>query len=378
MDAVPDDLAEAVHRAARTTPPHGSDLAAVRRRARAGRRRRSAATAGGLALFVALAAGAVPLLAGNAPAPTSRPAATSAVPAAPSSPSPTWTPPAQRLVMTVDPARHGPGEDLPFLPVEEVLADGSVRRHPVPENFSLGAALPDGRLVGLVYTDLLPGSPRADGPDVEGLSIKLVVLGADGALERSREVRIKGQGVELIGADQRVAYLARDTGIVTHDLATGRERMLLRSSTAGVDLLTASRTDVRPDLLVEQRDDDGCRTDVRRTADGVRIARLTVGGVCENGLRLAPDGALVAVPYRRLDQSRDRREQRLAVFDTATGALRTDQAIGNPAMTPGAVHGVAWSDDLTVRVAWTGLPVNAGRDVGVDALVREVTTVRVQ
>ncbi|MEW2381058.1 hypothetical protein AB0873_03025 [Micromonospora sp. NPDC047707] len=372
MDDVPEDLAKAVHRAARTTPSRTSDLAAVLRRARARRRRRSATTAGGLALLVALTSGAVPLLARSPSASTSGPAGTTSRPTMTATPSPParWPEPAQRLMVTVD-------RDSPPGVVEEVLPGGSIRRHRVPEDFSLGAALPDGRLVGLVYTDLTPGVARSDGPDVEGLSIRLVVLGPDG-VERSREVRVEGQGIELLGADTTVAYLARDAGIVTHDLLTGREKSLLRSSTAGVDLLAASQTDVRPDRLVEQRDDHGCHTDVRRTTDGKRIARLTVSGLCVNGLRLSPDGALVAVPYRPLDTSGDRREQRLAVFDTATGALRADQLIADPAFVPGPITGVAWADDATVRVAWAGLPVHLGRDASVDDLVRKVATVRVQ
>lgn len=373
MDGVPEDLAEAVHRAARTAPPHTADLAGVRRRVRARRRRRGMAAAGGLAMLVALTGGAVPLLA-RGPSPsgplvTSGPTAASTVPA---TASPSARPAAaQRLMVTVE------GDGPPGV-VEEVLPDGSTRRHRVPEDFSLGVALPDGRLVGLVYTDLMPGVARTDGPDVEGLSIRLVVLGPDGAVERSREVRVKGQAVELLGADTRVAYLARDAGIVTHDLVTGREKMLLRSSTAGVDLLAASQTAVRPDRLVEQRDDHGCHTDVRRTTDGKRIARLTVEGLCVNGLRLSPDGTLVAVPYRLLATSRDRREQRLAVFDTTTGALRADQLVGDPAFVLGPITGVAWADDATVRVAWAGLPVSMGRDASADDLVQNVTTVGVQ
>ncbi|GAA4570236.1 hypothetical protein GCM10023176_28350 [Micromonospora coerulea] len=376
MDVVPDDLADLVHRAARTTAPHAPDLANVRRRARVRHRRRAVATAGGLAVLVAVTAGAVPLLAGNHGA---RPAP----PPAPASASPTTAPPparpvepAQRLMVAVNPntwrldAGKGPTVGLRGGVADEVLPDGSVRRHRVPKDFTLGAALPDGRLVGLVYTDLMPGVRRTDGPNVEGLSIKLVVLGADDAVQVGREIRIKGRSVELLGADQRYAYLARDEGIVAHELTTGRERIVLRSSTAGVDLLAASQTVVGTDRLAEQRTDFRCRTDVRRLTDGRRIASLTVNGNCQNDLRLSPDGRLVAVAY--VDRGRG---QRVAVFDIAARALVVDRLIGTtrPAPTPGGIQGLAWADDTTVRVAWAELPAGARRVYDVAEVVKVVT-----
>lgn len=390
MTAVPDDLAAAVHRAARATPPHAADLANVHRRYRARRRRRAVAAAGGLVVLVALSGGAVPLLTGprDPSSPATAPTTTAAVPATspPTTTALVPTPaPAQRLLIdggggTWQPDNGGPEVGLVGGVADEVLPDGTVRRHRVPKGWEQTVALPDGRLVGLQLTDLMPGVRRRDGPDVEGLSIKLVVLGPDDAVEQAREVRVKGEGVELLGADGRAAYLARDGGIVAHDLATGQEKFLLRSSTAGVDLLAASQTELGPDRLVEQRSDDGCRTDVRRLSDGKRILRLTVEGLCENGLRLSPNGRLVAVPYHRLlNRTGSGREQRLAVFDIATGALRADQLVGTPrrAPVPGGIQGVAWADNTTVRVAWGAVPEGADRVYSV-AEVMKVVTVSVQ
>ncbi|WP_406040481.1 hypothetical protein OG799_31575 [Micromonospora sp. NBC_00898] len=377
MNVVPEDLADLVRRAALATPPHVGDLANVRRRARARRRRRAAATAGGLVVLVALTGGAVPLLAGSRPA---RPATTAPAPASPVPAPPPSTnrpaEPAQRLMIAVDPNTwrldRGRGPEVGLRGGGEVLPDGSVRRHRTPKDFGLGAALPDGRLVGLLYTDLMPGVRRTDGPNVEGLSIKLVVLGPDDAVEISREVRIKGRSVELLGADQRYAYLARDEGIVAHELTTGRERTLLRSSTAGVDLMAASQTAVGSDRLAEQRTDSPCRTDVRRLADGKRIARLTADGICMNGLRLSPDGRLVAVPYFLPDHGG---QQRVAVYETGTGNLRVDQAIGTPRRipVPGGIQGLAWADDTLLRVAWAELPAGARRVYSVEEVLKVVT-----
>ncbi|MFI5488081.1 hypothetical protein [Micromonospora echinaurantiaca] len=373
MAAVPEDLIEAVHRAAQATPPHAADLANVHRRRRARRRRRAAATAGGLAALVALTGGALPMLADARSAPTpATPSRTSAAPAT----SPPATPvvpaavPAQRLVIDVAGETWrgdngtGPVAGHPGVAAVEVLPDGTVRRHRVPDGWEQTVASADGRLIGLQLTDLRPGVHRRDGPDVEGLSVKLVVLGPDDSVQTAREIRVRGAGVELLGTDGTVAYLARDGGLVAHDLATGREEMLLRSSTAGVDLLAASRTDLKPDHLVEQRTDDGCHTDVRRLTDGKRIARLTLDGLCENGLRLSPNGRLVAVPYQRLPDRVGDREQRLAVFDVATGTLRTDRLVGTShrASAAGRIQGVAWADETTVRVAWTDRPEGARLD----------------
>ncbi|MGS2613289.1 hypothetical protein ACVCAH_01935 [Micromonospora sp. LZ34] len=363
MTAVPDDLIEAVHQAARATPPHAADLANVHRRRRARRRRRAAATAGGLAALVALTGGALPMLADarTAPAPATPPT----IPALPAT-----SPPATPVVPTVAPAQRLLGGMA-----VEVLPDGTLRRHRVPDGWEQTVALADGRLVGLQLTDLRPGVPRRDGPEVEGLSIKLVVLSPDDTVEQSREVRVRGAGVELVGADGTSAYLARDGGILAHDLATGREEFLLRSSTAGVDLLAASQTALGPGHLAEQRTDDGCRTDVRRLTDGKRIARLTVEGLCENGLRLSPDGRLVAVPYQRFPDRTGDRERRLAVFDISSGALRADQPVTTSRRASGAdaIQGVAWADDTTVRVAWTDPPEGARGVHSVDEGVKVVT-----
>lgn len=384
MDVVPDDLIDLVHRAARATPPHAADLANVRRRARARRRQRTAAAAGGLAVLVLVTAGAVPLLAG-----TDRPATPVSAPSAPPSgvaPATSAPPsvPAQRLIIaggggSAAPLRGGPEIGLVGGVADEVMADGAVVRHRVPAGWERTVALPDGRLVGLKLTDLMPGVRRKDGPNVAGLSIKLMVLGPDGRIQHSREVRVKGQSVTLVSADERYAYLVRDdVGLVTHELATGREKTLISSSKVGTTSMIGS-ADVAGGVLVtvtSGSDMSRCQVDVLRLADGTRRSRLRVNGDCAQSIRLSPDGNLVAIPYGRVS-GRRLWEYRVAILDTVTGQRRADQFVGNADVVNGLVGGgtwgAAWVDDTTVRVVWAQLPEPARKVYAVSELAGVVT-----
>ncbi|MFG1660572.1 hypothetical protein ACGFIY_28945 [Micromonospora chersina] len=386
MDAVPEDLVELVHRAARATGPHPADLAAIRRRARARRRRRGVTGAAGLAALIALTGGAVPLLV-HEHRPAATVAAPSTSPAAPDLPPPTPTP-AQRLMLsgdggTVRPHRAGPEIGLVGGVADELRRDGSVLRHRVPAGWQETVALPDGRLVGLTFTDLMPGVRRTDGPDVAGLSIRLMVLGADDRVDISREVRVKGQGLKLAGADVRYAYLVRDgVGLVSHELTTGREKTLIRVPTKVDGELPFREAALAAGLVVSVTgppDMTRCQLDVRRLAGGSRLSRLTVAGECAPSIRLSPDGSLVAVPYRRpVGRNLD---YRLAILDTATGQRRADQPLGTASptygLTGGGTWGAAWVDDTTVRVVWAQLP-DPPRKVYSVAELAKVMTVGVQ
>ncbi|MFE9954679.1 hypothetical protein [Micromonospora sp. NPDC005299] len=385
MDVVPEDLVELVHRAARATGPHPADLAAVRRRARARRRRRSVTGVAGLVVLVALTGGAVPLLArddraaGPVSAPSVRPAETR-----PATPAPARGP-AQRLILageggSVRPVRNGPEIGLVAGTGNELTADGSVVRHRVPAGWEQTVPLPDGRLVGLTLTDLMPGVRRPDGPDVAGLSIRLMVLGPDDRVQVSREVRVKGQALTLVGADARYAYLVRDgLGLVAHELATGRERTLIRVAAKADGELPFRGADVAAGLVVSAAgpwDMTRCRLEVRRLAGGTRLSGPTVDGDCAPSIRLSPDGTLVAVPYRR-SVARRSLEYRVAILDTATGQRRADQVIGTAdtvaGLTSGGTWGVAWVDDSTIRVVWAQLPDPARKVYSVAELARVVT-----
>ncbi|MET8911825.1 hypothetical protein ABZW14_29310, partial [Micromonospora sp. NPDC004551] len=352
----------------------------LRRRARARRRRRTATAAAGLVVLVAVTGGAVPLLVGD-----HRPAAPLAAPSptVPSAPPPTPAP-AQRLLLsgegaTVRPRRAGPEIGLVGGVADELRSDGSVVRHRVPAGWQETVALPDGRLVGLKLTDLMPGTRRTDGPDVAGLSIRLMVLGADDRVDISREVRIKGQGLKLAGADVRYAYLVRGgVGLVSHDLTTGREKTLIRVATNADGELPFREADVTAGRVVSvtgPADMTRCQLDVRRLADGSRLSRLTVPGDCAPSVRLSPDGSLVAVPYRHPNGRN--LDYRVAILETATGQLRADRPLGtaSPAygLTGGGTWGAAWVDDDTVRVAWAQLPDPPQKVYSVAELARVVT-----
>ncbi|WNM42496.1 hypothetical protein RMN56_14660 [Micromonospora halotolerans] len=385
MDAVPEDLAELVHSAARATGPHPADLATIRRRARARRRRRSVTGAAVLVVLVALTGGAVPLLAHDdhaAPpvsAPSVRPADTG-----PAAPAPTDGP-AQRLILsgeggTVRPARNGPEIGLLAGTADELTADGAVIRHRVPAGWEQTVPLSDGRLVGLKLTDLTPGVRRRDGPDVAGLSIRLLVLGPDDRVRVSREVRVKGQALTLVGADARYAYLVRDgKGLVAHELATGKEKILIHVGAEVDGELPFRGADVAAGLVVSATglpDMTRCQLEIRRLAGGTGLSRPTVDGDCAPSTRLSPDGTLVAVPYRR-PVARRTLEYRVAILDTATGQRRADQLIGTAdavaGMTGGGTWGVAWVDDTTVRVVWAQLPDPPRKVYSVGELARAVT-----
>ncbi|PSK64526.1 hypothetical protein B0E53_03521 [Micromonospora sp. MH33] len=382
MDAVPEDLAELVHRAARATGPHPADLATIRRRARARRRRRSVTGAAGLVALIALTGGAMPLLV-REHRPAAPVAAPSTSPAAPDLPPPTPAP-AQRLLLsgeggTVRPHRAGPEIGLVGGVADELRSDGSVVRHRVPAGWQESVALPDGRLVGLRLTDLMPGTRRTDGPDVAGLSIRLMVLGADDRVDISREVRVKGQGLKLAGADVRYAYLVRGgVGLVAHELTTGREKTLIPVPGSADGELPFRDAELAAGLVVSVTgppDMTRCQLEVRRLAGGDRLSRLTVDGECAPSIRLSPDGTLVAVPYRR-PVGRNL-EYRLAILDTATGQRRADRPLGTAGatygLTDGGTWGTAWVDHTTVRMVWAQLPDPPRKVYSVAELARVVT-----
>ncbi|MFI6328194.1 hypothetical protein ACIBBG_07870 [Micromonospora chersina] len=382
MDVVPEDLAELVHRAARATGPHPADLAAIRRRARARRRRRGVTGAAGLVALIALTGGAVPLLV-HEHRPAATVAAPSTSPAAPDLPPPTPAP-AQRLMLsgdggTVRPHRAGPEIGLVGGVADELRGDGSVLRHRVPAGWQETVAMPDGRLVGLKLTDLMPGKRRTDGPDVAGLSIRLMVLDADDRVEISREIRIKGQALKLAGADARYAYLVRGgVGLVAHELTTGREETMIAAPAGADGELPFREAALAAGLVVSVTgppDMTRCQLDVRRLAGGDRLSRLTVDGECAPSIRLSPDGTLVAVPYRRPNGRN--LDYRLAILDTATGQLRADQPLGTASptygLTGGGTWGAAWVDDATVRVVWAQLPDPPRKVYSVAELARVIT-----
>ncbi|MEU5788080.1 hypothetical protein ABZ754_10150 [Micromonospora purpureochromogenes] len=369
MDVVPEALAELVHRAATTTPAHPGDLATVRRRWRARRRRRRAVLTSGLVALVALTGGAVPLLHGT---PVDGPPA---VVAGTSSPAPTPDRvAAQRLVITGTASFVPDGSDRPkvglaAVPAAEVRPDGSVVSYRVPEGFELGAALPDGRLAGLVRRGV--DRPRSPGANTDKVAIDLVLV-EPGGRERRWRLQAPGERVGIVGADDRTVYLVRPSGVVVRDLSTGVEKVVLGSSVVGSDLIgpdarvTGGRIAIRSEATRRV-----CLIDVYDLAGGERRGRVETGPGCQ--FVLSPDGrSLAAVHRTRVDI----REQRLGIWDVATGKQLADVPVGTVTRDPataGMVYGLAWDDDRTVRAVWAQIPPGADRVYQVPEVMRIVS-----
>jgi hypothetical protein len=379
MSRLPDELITVIDEAAMTVPPHQGDLDRVLRRHRLRHRRRAAAGAVATVAVVGLSAGAVPYVLGDRGAEPG-PRATQA----PAEQPPPATVPAQRLLL------YGAGwsvqsTDGPEIGIatpaglSEVLADGSLVTHPIPgvDSWYQADALPDGRIVVLGYRDLAPGKPREDGPGVTDLSIKLVVLRPDGTIERAREVRVIGEPVSLVAATDRVAYLLRPRGLVAHDISTGAERVVLGSATIGANP-GPSRMDVAAGRLAVPSGSPSrpCSirvTDLASTRPAADVSLASLGCEDPDGVRLSPDGRLVAVSYQRSA------EIRLAVVDIASGTVRTDRSLRPP---PGptdrfaykpSVYGMAWTDSANLRVAIAELPPRPDRVYPLAEVFRVVT-----
>lgn len=165
-------------------------------------------------------------------------------------------------------------------------------------------------------------------------------------------------------------------GLVAHELATGRERTLVRAAKPGS---LPFRTVAAAGLVVSvtaEPDMNHCRLEVRRLAGGARRSRPAVGGACGSAIRISPDGGLVAVPYTRPAGGR-RLEHRVALLDTATGRPRADESIVTTdavwGLPDGGIYGAAWIDGSALRVVSARLPDPARRVYTLAELARVVT-----
>ena len=99
----------------------------------------------------------------------------------------------------------------------EILPDGSSRPLPLGnapvDDVHTVVLAPDGRLIVLGSRDLMPGRVRVDGPNVEGVETRLVVLDPAGAVQAVRNVRVMGATVRLLAAtsSRRSSSAARPT-----------------------------------------------------------------------------------------------------------------------------------------------------------------------
>jgi hypothetical protein len=375
---IPDALADAVRRAAAAMPATVADLGRLRRRYQRQRKRRVATASGLAAVCVGVAGAGMPLLLAG---PGDRTGSVSSASSAP----PVATRPAQRLLLWSPGyvATDDDGNRTGFMPgagILEMLPDGRAQYHDVSgvDGHNAAVALPDGRIVLTGFVDLRPGAVRPDGPWVEGIEFRIVVLRADGSIESSRVIGADRDIIVLVGATGREAYLLRSGGLSAHDLATGTERLLLEAARIPRDpsggLFGWKGIDIAGDRLAVAL--DPCVVEVVDIAAGAPVAHLvpsTVDCTILGDVYLSPDGSHIAVLYGIVSED-DRRpaEKRLAILEVATGAVRVDRPmIGSPV-------GLAWSDGRTVRVAELVVPEHFDRLYRTEELTTvEVVTVPV-
>ncbi|MCP2324877.1 WD40 repeat protein [Hamadaea flava] len=396
MNAIPEDLDGAVRAVAEHAPGGYATLAEITARGRQARRRRTVAVSSLAAFAVLGSALGVPLVVKRADGRTGPQPETSATTAAPtptSSPSPRiWTSAAQRLLLNGSggSVTHSDGSqagiDGPTGPTE-LLPTGKVRALRTP-TFNAGVvdllAKPDGGLVMLGIQNLQPGVARTDGPNVSGLEIRLVVVRPDGTTSSKRNIRVQGEYVSLLAADEDTAILWRKHGVFRRTIATGQEERLVSASAIAGGNVDDAQTRIGAVSLVGQaiavvRPMGPCPTIQIGSLTSGTHRQLTLRGNprdCGVGdMRFSPDGTSLAVAYGQ----RSAKDVRLAVFDTATGALVSDSALYSTPdpvglMEPGTaeLRGLAWLDDRTVRAAVTALPHGATRTYRYTELLRIV------
>ncbi|MEV6306359.1 hypothetical protein AB0M02_43595 [Actinoplanes sp. NPDC051861] len=338
MDRIPVEIESAVRAVAEARPGYGADLGEVRRRVRRRRDRRVVSGFAGVAVLLTLAGVGVAVRRPEAVLPPATPAP------APSS----SVGPAQRLFLR---GANGTYRTLESGPVAiegriaEVDMSGKIRTYPVlgADGWDSFVDRADGSFVALGSHDTMPGKKRTDGPDVEGVEFNLVVVSADGDVELQRDIRRKGEGVALLGATDRVAYLSRPAGFVEHDLASGRERTLIDEELPG------PVADVAAGRLVTPRAQDSCDLAVHEitgpTGTWIPFKRCSALSL----LRFSPDGSKVAMVYTNPDPEDG---MGVALLDVSSGAVLADRPIdGTGGRKDQPYVSVSWVDDDMIRGA---------------------------
>ncbi|MEU8821363.1 hypothetical protein [Actinoplanes sp. NPDC048796] len=154
-----------------------------------------------------------------------------------------------------------------------------------------------------------------------------------------------GDAVDLAEATDTTAYLWRDTGYVAHDLATGRESLLLPMT--GVFDGSTDAADGISTAVAFDRTEEPCHPQVVHL-NGTSYRQLWSAGVpgClrVTDLRLNRDGDRLAIGYRSADGLR------VALLDTEDGRLLTDRRVGALPAGNARMHvELAWTEDQTVR-----------------------------
>jgi hypothetical protein len=412
MNQIPHEVSEMVHRTAREIVIPSFSVDEVKARGvRLRRRRRVVFSATAAALVVATAVAMPPLVRHLGPSPRTPAAATPSRTATISHA--VWRTAAQRLVL--DQGAASVGTDTGSAEIDapagfvELLPDGRLRTLSTP-HFNAGIldliALSGGGQVLLGIVDLMPGVARGDGDNVAGVEDRLVARRPDGSVITDRNVRIQGEALRLVDADDTSAFLWRTTGMYQRDLVSGRETRLAGPSavfTTGtspgdgtVDLHARPVTVAPGAQLVAgltSRMPGHC---LASNVQGAREAIVVVGfdgnpltlslpqaqvGCSVLGMRFSPAGDALAVVYAVVNgDGADATpiQARLAIFDSHTGAVMTDTPLFSAAMPAqlfiggSDLRGLAWLDERTVRAAIDTLPDNASGHYHYQDLLRTV------
>lgn len=400
---IPEDVASAIRRVAAALPGHPYDLMEVRRRGRHHRAVRSAAGVLAVAVLAGASIAAPWLLADRAgarldaaPVPTPATTAPAAV-----------KPPAQRMFLRLGggrllslppdllPATPDPSSpDLGYPPgtaglvsvngLQEMTGDGVLVPLNFPPNLEGFAALDHGRFVTLAF-ESLSDKPRRDGPCITDAAEYLRIREPDGTTSFTRDVRVRCQILALVGATETEAYLVRQPvdsvnqqpngpqKLVAHRFSDGQERTL-----ATLDLYPSLASIDAGRLIAPTGIDAACHIEVADLGTGAAnqhdLAALLPDCAEIFGLRLSPDGRLVAVAYATAPIAP--MQARFAIIDLDAGnvrLLRTVETVPAPEyhslrmITKPDALGIAWSDDATVRVAWSLPPSQLDHVVSVES-----------
>jgi hypothetical protein len=169
--------------------------------------------------------------------------------------------------------------------------------------------LDDGTFVVVASQDLTPGVDRPDGPSAQGLAFPLMHLSVSGDILTSRDIRVPGELVSLVGASGNSAYVVRspsdqasDGGrLVSIDLSSGQEQVVA----TGLSQPTAG--DVRSgDIALGFGPSVGTATgracSIWRLDSGTDAPSTAEIPSCESvlSLQISPDGSEVGVAYAAL------------------------------------------------------------------------------
>jgi hypothetical protein len=367
MERIPQDMAEVVRVAAGAARGYPGDLADVHRRARRFRNRQMVLSAAAVVAVVVGAGAGVGLM--RQTEPVLPPAATGelvtgAVPSVAPGTSPDTVPPArppaQHLVLRDANGTYAAPGGKPFeiggeTRLAEILPNGTLVTHEVvgSRNWERLVVLADGSLVALGSHDTRPGTERTDGPDVEGVEYRLVVTRPDGKVRIQRDVRKKGEPVTLITATAATAYLWRPAGLMSHDLATGKEKTIVKRAVVQPGDADPPRfIDFSGNRLAIAGMRDECVPRVYDVTTGRLVAEIPLTGsgcLALSDMRVSPDGATLAVAYDRtgengLDMAAD--QIRISDRKVLNGQFMLNQ--GFEKMSPAVT--MAWENDKTLRL----------------------------